>query len=325
MDPASPPATPSPERKRNRILIATLRWIVALVVVGCLVLAIRRAVLELQSSPESLAWSRIRWSWGLAGLFGSLAALLPSWIGWHQVLRDFHKKIPWRHSFFAYFLGHLGKYVPGKAMAVLLRVGYLHRLGALVRPSIVSVFIETLTSIAIGSILGAVLLQSMSPPPWLRWIALLGIPFALAALVPNTFRALVTAVSKSRIGRMPEQVAQAITWRMMLRTSLWSALGWLLHGTAGWILLMAISPDPSAMTWNAWRVCVTSMCLGNLAGFMSMLPGGAGVRELVTMWLMTEIVPEPVALAAAVVTRLAVMLAEGIMLAIATWICPKPE
>jgi uncharacterized membrane protein YbhN (UPF0104 family) len=65
------------------------------------------------------------------------------------------------------------------------------------------------------------------------------------------------------------------------------------------------------------------MCLGNLAGFLSMLPGGAGVRELVTMWLMTEIVSEPVALASAVVTRLTVMLAESTMLGIAAAICPK--
>jgi uncharacterized membrane protein YbhN (UPF0104 family) len=295
-----------------------VQWILVGVVTLFLVLAIRSAIDALQASPAALSWRQVRLPWLAMGLACSIAALFPSCIGWMQTLRDFRQTVAWRQGLYAYFLGHMGKYVPGKAMAVLLRVGYLHRHGVLVRPSIVSVFIETLTGLAVGSILGAILVQGMdSPPAWLRWSGLAGIPIALAALVPNTFRWIVAWISRSRIGTMPSFVAQAIRWRLMLRSCAWSLLGWFLSGTASWLLLMAIDPDPALLSWRAWTVCVTSVCLGSLAGFLSMLPGGAGVRELVVMWVMTTIVSQPVALASAVITRLAVIVSELVVLGVA--------
>jgi hypothetical protein len=56
-----------------------------------------------------------------------------------------------------------------------------------------------------------------------------------------------------------------------------------------------------------------------------MLPGGAGVREMVATWGTTTLVPMPVALASAVVTRLAVIVAELLilgLLALWVWIIP---
>jgi len=207
----------------------------------------------------------------------------------------------------------------------LLRVGYLHRLGIPVRPAIVSVFIETLTSLASGSILGAILLQSMSVPPWLKACALACIPLAALALAPKPFRWLIARLSRSRLGAMPQHVAEAIDWKLMLRCGTYSTVGWLLHGTAAWMLLMAIAPDSELANGKAWCACVSSMALAALAGFVSMIPGGAGVRELVATWGIATLVPMPVALASAVVTRLAAISAELIVLGVlACWVHASP-
>lgn len=291
-----------------------------------LTLAIKHGMDQLRSSPEVLAWDRIRWTPLILGGLLAGAAIFPAGIAWLQTLKDFQCQVPTLHGFYAYFLGHLGKYVPGKAMAIVLRVGYLHHLDVPVRPTILSVFIETLTSLASGSILGAVLLQTMAVPLWLKGCALACIPLAATTLIPNTFRWLIAKISRSRLGAMPEHVAQAIGWKLMLRCAAWSMLGWLLHGTAAWMLLMAIYPDEELSSWKAWSACVSSNSLAAMAGFVSMLPGGAGVRELVATWGITTLVPMPVALTAAVMSRLAVITAELIILgflALWVWITKK--
>lgn len=299
-----------------------VRLAIFLIVVLFVGLAIQRAVQELRLAPSELSWQRVRWPLILLGFACNIIALFPACIGWVQTLHDFQQPIAWRPAIYAYFLGHLGKYVPGKAMAILLRITELHRHGVLVRPAIVSVFIETLTSLATGAILGAVFLQTMDPPPWLRWSALAGIPIALLALFPQAFRAIVTKISKSRVGHMPEGVARAITSWLMIRTCLWSLFGWLLQGTVTWLLLMGISPNPEIATVHGWMVCVTGMSLGALAGFLSMLPGGAGVREIVSMWLMASLVSQPIALVSAVVARLVSILAELVVIAVARTLIP---
>lgn len=327
-----PDANPNhpPERAPLRRQRSAARWLiqsVALLVVAVfLTLAVKHALDQLRLSPDELAWQRIQWPPLVLGFLLSVAALFPSGIAWLRTLRDFRLAVPVEQGAYAYFLGHLGKYVPGKAMAILLRVGYLHRLGVPVRPTILSVFIETLTSLVSGSILGALLLQTMSVPLWLRGCAVACIPLAAAALAPKPFRWLIGHISRSRLGTMPAHIAEAIGWRLMLRCAVWSVIGWLLHGTAAWLLLIAIRPEPELATWQAWSACVASMSLAALAGFLSMIPGGAGVRELVATWFIASLVPTPVALALAVATRLIGIAAELTVVGLlAIWIHVIPR
>ena len=109
---------------------------------------------------------------------------------------------------------------------------------------------------------------------------------------------------------MPRSVSEAFTWRMMLSTCAWMALGWLIHGTAAWLVLSGIQPTPSLWTVHAWTSCVAAVSLGSVVGFASMLPGGAVIRELVITWLLSHIVPQPIALLAAIAFRVANLLAE---------------
>ncbi len=313
----------SSPRTRRKSLIRMVRWLIACVVLLFLFLAIRRAYHEFQSRGEVILWSEVSIAYLVLGVVTCMTALIPTCIAWIQTLRDFQQKVPTAIAFRSYFLGHLGKYVPGKAMAVILRVGQLHAHGVLVRPAIVSVFMETLVSVAVGALIGATLVLQMSPPQWISISAWIGIPFAIASLVPYLFRSLVAFISRSRIGQMPLTVAHAINWRLMIRTCAWSTLGWLLHGTSLWIFLLAIDHDPSLVSFHAWQVCTASISLGAIAGFFSMLPGGAGVREIVAMILLHSIVSEPIALAAAVIARIGTIIGEIAMVGITSLIVSR--
>jgi uncharacterized membrane protein YbhN (UPF0104 family) len=62
------------------------------------------------------------------------------------------------------------------------------------------------------------------------------------------------------------------------------------------------------------------MSLGALAGFLSMLPGGALARELASIGVLLSIVPQPIALIATVLVRLTSIVAELTMIAGSKWI-----
>jgi glycosyltransferase 2 family protein len=318
----TPPSNPKPSAKKKEQkseepslldrFKPAIKLAIAAVVLGFLVLTIRKAFLDVMAHREHLNFSAMDWRWLLLGLTVYVLGMMPAAIAWLQTLRAFGETVPLWVGLHAYFLGHLGKYVPGKAMVLVLRVGRLAPHGIGIKPTIVSIFVETFTSVAVGAILGCVLLffAPQFPPTWMVTCAALCIPCSLIFLLPHTFRLVLTFLAKSKIGRMPRSVGDAFTWRLMMRTCAWMLLGWSLHGTAGWLVLSGIQSTPGLWTFQAWAVCVSAISLGAVAGFTSMLPGGAVVRELVITWLLSSIVPQPIALFAAIAFRIANLIAE---------------
>ncbi len=295
-----------------------LKWVIAVVVLVFLILTIRKAYSDVLEHREHLVFSAMDWRWLLAGVFTYAIGMMPAAAAWLQTLRAFGQSVPFWVGLHAYFLGHLGKYVPGKAMVIVLRVGRLAPLGIEIKPTIVSIFVETLTSVAVGAIVGCIFIffAPEFPPRWIILGAAICMPCSLLLLLPHTFRALLAILAKSKIGRMPRSVSEAFTWRMMLRTCAWMALGWMLHGTAGWLVLSGIQSTPGLWTFQAWAACVAAVSLGSVVGFASMLPSGAVVRELVITWLLSSIVPQPIALFAAIAFRIANLLAEFLVVGV---------
>ncbi|MEQ1827844.1 MAG: lysylphosphatidylglycerol synthase domain-containing protein [Pirellula sp.] len=297
-----------------------LKWLIVLVVAVFLYLTIRRAYHDVQAQSEHLDFSRIDWRWMVLGILFYAVGMIPAGIAWLQTLKAFGQGVPFWYGMYVYFLGHLGKYVPGKAMVIVLRAGKLHPLGVEIKPTIVSVFVETLTSICTGAVLGCafLLIQKPLPPSWMIVGACLCIPCSLAFLLPHTFRGILAVLAKSKIGRMPKSVSNAFTWPMMIRTCSWMVVGWLMHGTAGWMVLSGIQSNNEVWTLAAWSVCVAAISLGAVVGFASMLPSGAVVRELIITWLLSNVVSQPIALFAAVAFRICNLIAEFLMIGILT-------
>jgi uncharacterized membrane protein YbhN (UPF0104 family) len=73
-----------------------------------------------------------------------------------------------------------------------------------------------------------------------------------------------------------------------------------------------------------WSAVVSAVCLGAVAGFASMLPGGAVVREVVITWLLAPLVGQPIALLAAVVIRLANLAGECLIISAVMAFPSKP-
>ena len=61
------------------------------------------------------------------------------------------------HNLHAYFVGHLGKYVPGKALVLVIRVSLLKPRMITIRLGAASIMLETLMLMSVGAVLAAVL------------------------------------------------------------------------------------------------------------------------------------------------------------------------
>ena len=107
---------------------------------------------KLLRSPELAEHEfRVRWPYLVfAGLL-YLAAHTLWGTFWVQLLRSQRPGFAWSVGIRAYFLSQFGKYVPGKAWVLLLRVGLLRGRG--LSPAVIGVTAtyETLTSMAAGS------------------------------------------------------------------------------------------------------------------------------------------------------------------------------
>lgn len=259
------------------------RWLVTVVKVGVVVLvlwAVRATLLE--------AWAQLgeyRWSFQVGWLVASgaiyLVALLPAALFWHHVLTRMGQQARLGESLRAYYISHLGKYVPGKVMVVVLRTALVRSARVEAPVAAVCVFFETLTMMAVGAVLAAAILATWFRDQWLLALIALGL-MAAAGLptVPPVFRRLVRA---ARVGRTDPAVAEKIAragFRTVALGWLYMTVGWCLMALSLWAVLMAMGfPDLDAV--RQFPRYVASVSLAIVAGFLSLVPGGAVVREAV--------------------------------------------
>jgi glycosyltransferase 2 family protein len=293
-----------PANLKRRLMTAAKAVVVALVV-WWVWQTFRLALDEIEKTPRQIepAWLV------LSGVLYALG-LLPCGIFWHRVLVALGQEARLLETLRAYYIGHLGKYVPGKAMVIVLRAGLVrsHRVDAGV--AAVSVFFETMTMMAVGAFVAAAVLAA--------WFRHQGVLVAVAVLLmaaaglptfPPIFKRLVRLVG---VGRSNPEVAERLD-RLRIRDLVagWMGigLGWGLMGLSLWATLRAMGMAELG-PWEELPRLTATTTLAVVAGIVSLIPGGAGVRELVLTELMKPRFGLATALLSAVVLRLVWLVTE---------------
>ena len=183
--------------KRN--LIAAFRFTVAAIVLFFLYRAVQDACQKL-TTEDGFSLSEIRLHWlAAAGLF-YFVGLIPMAIYWHRMLHAFGQSPTLMQTLSAFYLGHLGKYVPGKAMVVVIRTGCLKKAKVNATVAAVSVFAETLTMMAVGAFLAAAILTvSFLDQRWLIVLAIALMTLSGVPTWPPVFRWLVKRLRVTKI------------------------------------------------------------------------------------------------------------------------------
>lgn len=300
----------------RRRLVWTFR-IVVFVLVGLGVSGTVRNALAQLSQHQ---W-QLRPTWLIASGALYVIGLVPMAWFWHRTLAALGQPAPWPATVRAYFFGHLGKYVPGKALAIILRVTAVSKWVTSIRIAIVSSLLETLTMMAVGAFLAAALSMFVLrlEPRLAAVAAAIAIAVGLPTLPPIARRLARLGIARFKQDdelNMPtgvpaevEASLHGINLRLLATGWIAACVCWLLLGLSLWAILRAIGVD----RLDAIRdlpLLVAAVAFAVVAGFASMLPGGLGVRDALLMQLLAPSCGDANALVAAVFLRLVWLVSE---------------
>lgn len=226
----------------------------------------------------------------LAGAF-YIVGLLPNALFWREAMQAMGAAPSWRRTLTAYFVGHLGKYVPGKALVVVLRTSLVSGSGTPASIAALAVFIETLTMMAVGGAVASLVLVFAFDNPAMLAAAAALVVLAGAPTLPPVFRRIVKMLKLRAANPDVEKALEGLNFRLMARGWPLIAFGWLMLGFSLWATIMALPIADLSMSQSLQMIPAMTACvaLAMVLGFVSLLPGGAGVREWVVMTVLAPL------------------------------------
>jgi uncharacterized membrane protein YbhN (UPF0104 family) len=297
----------APSWKRHAKLAVKLG--LAILVLAALGRHVEKTWRELQTKHESV---HVDPAFVALGGVLYLAGLTAFGIFYGQVMKASPSPIDMYPAIRAYLISHLGKYVPGKAMVVVTRVGLSTPFGARPATAAFATFYETLVMMAGGSVIATIGFA-------FALNAIGAVPIVIGALLATAFLGTVEPRIFPRITRLvtspfPSVGTKALpllSHRLMLIGLLWSFVGWTLLGLSQ--VAVARSVVSGAISPRTWPLIVASVALATVAGFVvAILPGGLGVREGVLMSTLAPVLGQEKSVVAALLLRLTWVVVESL-------------
>jgi len=254
---------------------------------------------------------QIEWVWLVAALVAYLLGWLPSVWFWRAMLLGCGSAPHWSDAVRAYYVGHLGKYVPGKATVLVIRAALLGEVGLPPGVSAVTAMYETLATMGAGAGIAVALSPyATSPtlwqalPTWLQLLreqsllmpvlvlagTLVGLPViarlftVIAARMtppsskPATCRPGHFAAEMS-VGDRGDTPGLSISAMTLLKGLVMVSGGWCLFAVSLGCVLKALGADIDLVA--GFPVCLAAVTLSTVGGFVILIaPGGLGVREM---------------------------------------------
>jgi hypothetical protein len=289
-------SAPSLEPRRRR---RPLRTAVNALVVAAFVVFIAYAVAKRWGDVRDYA-GRLSLRAGGLSMAAVLAAVWCSFLCWRAVLADFGSRVPLSGGMRIFFIGQLGKYLPGKLWPILtqIRLGAEYRVPKRASAAAAGVFM--LLVLGTGLVLAAVTVPFLGGRAFSRyWWTLAVLPLALAAMHPAILnRGLGLALRLARREPMP----RPLTLRGIATAAFWCLPMWALFGVHTWALALDLgSANAVDLYLRSTGVFAASWSIGFLLG---PLPAGAGPREAAFILLFGATLPTAQATVIALVSRL---------------------
>jgi uncharacterized membrane protein YbhN (UPF0104 family) len=257
-------------------------------------------------------WTEVRSSlsdaqpaWLVLGVVCAALGMLAVALPWKRALRVVGIDAGLAACVTWYFVGEIGKYVPGGIWPVVGRAELARRGGHPRSGAYASVALSLGALYLAGMLLVTALLplRLMSNSNGSLWVLLL-LPVGLALLHHRPLTWLVELAEKAMKRKLDVRVPP---WSESLKLIACYLPAWLLIGTATWCVARAFDPDVS------WLTIAPAAMLSWVVGFVLVpVPGGVGVREAAFVALVGGGVPSGVRATIAVVARLAFMLVDAV-------------
>ena len=245
------------------------------------------------------------WPSVVLSFVAAFAGTVTSLMAWRALLADEGHPLPVLVAGRIFFVGQLGKYLPGSVWSIVMQMELAKSAGVqrgrAFTTSLAWVGLSLSTALCMGVLGFPVLASAHAEQVWVL-VALL--PFALVASAPPVLTRLVNLVLRiMRKGPLP----RALSWRGVLTACAWLGATWVLFGLHLWLLANALgAPGLSGVTR-----CIGGFALAMAAGVVFVFaPSGAGVREALIVAALSPVMTTGQALGIAVVSRALFILAD---------------
>ncbi|MGH8868022.1 MAG: lysylphosphatidylglycerol synthase domain-containing protein [Actinomycetes bacterium] len=294
--PEAPPTRPRARGQRLSLAVGALIGAAGLVFVVRALWsdrdAVREALAELR--PELLFTAVV------------LAVLAMSSIGlaWRSLLVDVGAQVSRRSALRSYFVGQLGKYVPGGAWAVIGRGEWARREGVSRLAAYNTVALSMISAYTAAALLVAVLVPvsgMIDGDARVYGLVLLLLPAGLLLMHPRVMSALVVLLRRltgRTLGFEPPP------WQTSMLLVLRQVPSWVAIGAVNVVLARALGWSPDVLD------VISATAVAWIVGFLAVpVPGGIGVREAVFVAVVATLAPGPAA-ALALTSRLVFVVAD---------------
>ena len=306
-------ATQALRPSRSR-LFSALRILLALLVVLAVSVAVARN------------WGRVSADIGRidAGTFALAAVLvcLPpifTVLGWRILLADLGSPLHVAPAGGIFFVGQLGKYLPGAVWSIVAQAEMGARLHIPRRRSAVVAFVTVVITAICGLVVGVpavpLLITRNDSTATTGWVALILVPLLALVLVPRLLNwAIATAL---RILRR-EPLEHELSGRALLSATLLFIAAWVSAGLH--VLVLARATSTGSEPGQLLLATVSGFALASsLAMFSVVLPAGVGVREGVLVLILAPVTSVSAATAVVVISRFLTVAAD-VVFALAAWL-----
>lgn len=297
----------------RRAAILAIKIAIGLVVIWALGRHVERTWIELHKTGRTLSLDP---SWLALSVVLYVVGLCPlAWFFW-RVMQVSPTPVRFLPALRAYLVSHLGKYVPGKAMVVVIRAGMVVPFGARAATAAFATLYETLVMMAAGGLLAAAAFAWCPLRPLVvplgsgrevaLPLALMSLALGLALFVvtlPGVFARISLLISVPFPGVGPDALPRtSITLQALGLFA--SVVGWILLGLSQVAVIRALGIAP--LDAQGLAIVVGTVALATLIGFVvAIFPGGLGIRELVIMVTLAPLIGDDLGVVAALVLRLA--------------------
>lgn len=293
----APVDAPSPAGRRV-VLRRALRvgWLVVLVIGLVLALRSRWAEVSAQLDSVDVGWLAVSAGFALVGV-GLSAGI------WHAMLRGLGEALPVGVSLRIFFIGQIGKYLPGAVWPAVTQAALARDHGVAPRATVSAVTLFLWVHLVTGAVIGILLLTATGALPL---VTLVAVPALVALLSPLALRFalqhLLRLVGRPPLRRLPDawHLATACAWAV----GMWACYGVHLAAVAA---AVAAPVDLLAATGTfaaAWVV-----------GFVLLVaPAGVGPREAALVALLP--LGATAGLLVALVSRLVMTAADAVWAAV---------
>ena len=235
-----------------------------------------------------------------ASLVAVLAGIFGTFLCWRALLADLGSPLPVPGAMRVFFVGQLGKYLPGSLWPVLaqMELGRDYKVPPRAAGAAVAAFLVV--------VVGTGLVIAVPSLPLLAdgaartyWWTLVALPVAVVVATPPVLNRLLGVAL--RLARRPD-LPRPLTLGGIARGAGWALLSWTAYGVHVWVLALQLGAVPTPrlllVTSGAFAAAWT-------IGFLVVIaPAGAGVRDGALILLLGGVLSAPQATVIAVLSRL---------------------